>query len=161
MAIVIIGPSSAVPISESNTFPHIYVGDGVNSQHEETLGVAASIASDSTWRLRFFMPPELPSGTAKLWLVALADAITGDAKINAKWASVAMEEDPSSATLNAEAVQTITWSTDDDDQYKSLKIDLDADTIQAGEVVVMDLVFETSGWTLAVVSGWKPFIIWE
>lgn len=154
-------PRSAYPVTSGNTYPNVHVGAGANSKHEEGLGVAASIGADSTWRLRFQMPPALPSGTGKLRLLALANATSGAAKVNPKWASVAVEEDPSSATLNAEGTGTVTWSTGDNDQYKELKITLDADTLVASEEVVMDLVFETSSWTLAAVSTWIASIIWE
>jgi hypothetical protein len=142
-------------------FPNIHVGAGANSKHEEGLGVEASLGADSIWRLRFLMPPTLPSGTGKLRLLALANATSGAAKVNPKWASVAVEEDPSSATLQAETVQTLTWGAGDNDQYKELKVTLDADTLVAGEVVVMDLTFETSSWTLAQVSTWIASIWWE
>jgi hypothetical protein len=125
------------------------------------MGVEASVGADSTWELRFEMPQVLPSGTAKLRLRALADAVTGAAKVNPKWASVAMGEDASSATLNAEGTGTITWSTNDDDEYQELIITLDADTVVADEIIAMNLVFETSSWTLAVVSTWFASIIWE
>ncbi len=153
--------SSAVPVTATKVFPNIHIGAGANSKHEEGLGVMATVDANSTWRLRFQMPPTLPSGTCKLRLLALADAITGVAKVNPKWASVAVEEDASSATLNEETTQTVTWSTDDDDVYKELKVDLDADTVVASEIIVMDLVFETSSWTLAQVSTWIASIIWE
>ena len=107
------------------------------------------------------MPPTLPSGTGKLLLRALANATSGAAKVNPKWASVAAEEDPSGATLNAEGPGTVTWASGDNDQYKELKINLDADTLVGGEEVVMDLTFETSSWTLAQVSTWIASIIWE
>lgn len=156
-----IAPISRFPVSSSNTFPNIHVGAGSNSKHDEGMGVAASIGSDSIWRLRFEMPPVLPTGTGKLKLTALAAATTGNAKINPKWASVNDEEDPSSATLNAEGTSTLTWASGDSDVYKELLIILDADTLVAGETVVMDLTFETSSWTLAVVSTWRATIIWE
>lgn len=155
-------PYSAFPVTSGKVFPNIHVGAGANSKHEEGLGVMASVSGDAIWRLRFQMPPSsLPSGTGKLRLIALAAATSGAAKVNAKWASVATEEDPSSASLNAEGTSTLTWSTGDDDQYKELKITLDADTLVADEIVVMDLTFETSSWTLAEVSTWIPTIIWE
>ena len=154
-------PNSAYPVTSSRVFPNIHVGAGSNSKHDEGLGVEASVGADATWRLRFHMPPTLPSGTGKLRLLALANATSGAAKINCKWASVAVEEDPSSATLNAEGTSTVTWGSGDNDQYKELKVTLDADTLVASEVVVMDLVFETSSWTLAQVSTWIPTIIWE
>lgn len=155
-------PNSAFPVTASRVFPNFHVGAGANSKVDEGMGVQASVGADSIWRLRFHMPPtSLPSGTGKLRLLALADATSGAAKVNPKWASVAVEESPSGATLNAETVQTVTWASGDNDQYKELKVTLDADTLVAGEVVVMDLVFETSSWTLAQVSTWIASIIWE
>ena len=155
-----IHPRSTFPTT-SDGFPNFHVGAGANSKHDEGLGVAASLGTNITWRLRFKMPPTLPAGTGKLDLEALANATAGAAKVNPKWASVAMGEDPSSAALNAEGTTTFTWSAGDNDDYRQAKIALDADTLVAGEIVVMDLVFETAGWTLAVVSTWLPSIIWE
>jgi hypothetical protein len=154
-------PHSAFPVTAGRVFPAFHTGAGANSKHDEGLGVEASLGADATWRLRFAMPPTLPSGTGKLRLLALANATSGAAKVNPKWASVAAEEDPSSATLNAEGTQTVTWAAGDNDQYKELKVTLDADTLVAGEVVVLDLVFETASWTLAQVSTWQPSVIWE
>lgn len=154
-------PHSAYPATSGRTFPNFHVGAGANSKHDEGLGVEASVGADSIWRLRFKMPPTLPTGTCKLDLWALANATSGNAKVNAKWASVAVEEDPSSATLNAEGTSTLSWGAGDNDQYKNLKITLDADTVVANEVIVLDLVFETASWTLAAVSTWQPSVIWE
>lgn len=154
-------PNSIFPVTAGRVFPNFHVGAGSNSKQDEGLGVEASVGADATWRLRFLMPPSLPTGTGKLRLLALANATAGNAKVNPKWASVAPEEDPSSATLQAEGTQTVSWSTGDNDQYKELKVTLDADTLVASEVVVMDLVFETSSWTLAQVSTWIPSIIFE
>lgn len=154
-------PHSTFPVTADRVFPNFHVGAGANSKHDEGLGVEASVGADSTWRLRFQMPPSLPTGTGKLRLLALANATSGVAKVNPKWVSVAVEEDPSGATLNAEGTSTVTWSTGDDDQYKELKVTLDAETLVASEEVVMDLVFETTSWTLAQVSTWIASIIWE
>lgn len=155
-------PHSTFPVTAGRVFPNFHVGDGANSKQDEGLGVEASVGADSTWRLRFQMPPDLTGlGTGKLRLLALADAVAGVAKVNPTWASVAVEEDPSSATLNGEGTQTVTWSAGDDDVYKELKVDLDADTLVANEEVVMDLIFETTDWTLAQVSTWIVSIIWE
>lgn len=157
----LITPISAVPVTAPRVFPNVHIGAGANSKHDEGLGVEASVGADATWRLRFPMPPTLPTGTAKLRLLALANATSGAAKVNPKWASVAVEEDPSGATLLAEGTGTITWGAGDNDQYKELKIILDADTLVANEVCVMDLVFETTSWTLAAVSTWLTMIVWE
>lgn len=154
-------PHSAFPVTAGRVFPNFHVGASANSKHDEGLGVEAGVGADATWRLRFQMPPTLPTGTGKLRLLALANATSGVAKINPKWVSVAIEEDPSGATLNAEGTSTVTWSTGDNDQYKELKVTLDADTLVASEEVVMDLVFETTDWTLAQVSTWIASVIWE
>ena len=155
-------PQSAVPDSTGDSYPIVYSGDGGGtSVLEQGLGVAASIGADVTWHLRFQMPPSLPTGTCKLRLLVLADAITGNAKVNPKWKSIAVGEDPSAQTLTAETVQTKTWSTDDDDEYQEVKVTLDADTVVASEIIAMALVFETSSWTLAVESCWIPSVIWE
>ena len=154
-------PFSSHPATADRVFPNVHVGAGANSKHEHGMGVEASLGADATWRLRFQMPPSLPTGTCKLRLTALANATTGAAKVNPKWVSVAAGEDPSSATLVAEGTGTITWAAGDNDDYKQLEITLDADTIVLDEIVVMDLVFETSGWTLAQISTWQAIIVWE
>jgi hypothetical protein len=154
-------PNSAIPVTANRVFPSVHVGAGATSKHDEGLGVEASLGADAIWRLRFQMPPDsLPSGTCQLRLLALANATTGNAKVNPKWASVAPEESPSGATLNAETVQTLTWGAGDNDQYKELTVTLDADTPVAGEVIAMDLTFETSSWTLAAVSTWSVCVRW-
>jgi len=156
-------PHSAFPVDADDVFPNIHVGAGANSKHDEGLGVAnaTDIAADATWRLRFQMPPTLPTGTGKLRILSLSSAETGVVKPHVKWASVAVEEDPSAATLNDEGVGTITWGSADDDQYKETLVTLDADTLVASEEVVMDLVFEDASMTLAVVSTHIVSIIWE
>jgi len=141
-------------------FNNFHVG-GTNSRKDNGIGVEASVSSDSTAELRFELPPSLPTGTGKLRLRALANATTGAAKILPEWACVAMEEAPDTITLNSETTQTVTWSTGDNDQYKELKVTLDADTLVGGEVVVMHLTFQTTSWTLAQVSTWQASIIWE
>lgn len=153
-------PHSAYPTT-SDAFPSFHVGAGANSKHDEGFGVSASLGTNTIWRLRFQMPPSLPTGTCKLRLLALANATSGAAKVNPKWVSVAVEEDPASATLNDEGTGTVTWSTGDNDQYKELKVTLDADTVVASEEIVMDLTFETTSWTLAQVSTWIASVIWE
>ena len=155
-------PSSSFPVTAGNVFPSFHVGAGANSKQDFGLGVAASIAADSTWRLRFLMPQStLPTGMCKLRLLALANATTGNAKVNPKWVSVAAGADPSSATLVAEGTSSLTWAAGNNDDYMELKITLDADIPVAGEMIVMDLVFETTLWTLAQVSTWLASVIWE
>lgn len=160
----VVWPHSAVPVTSGMVYPAIFSGDGGTFTHQEGLGVvdATTLTSDAIWRLAFWMPPtSLPSGTCKLQIWALADAVTGNLKINPKWASVAAEEDSSSATLQAEGTQTISWGANDDDEYKELKVTLDADTPVAGEMIVMDLTIEDTNTTLAVHSALIVRIIFE
>jgi hypothetical protein len=155
-------PSSQVYDGSANVFPNVFVGDGANAHRTEGCGVVASLAANAEVDLEFWMPPgSLPSGTPKLRLIALADAVTGDAKVTPSWASVAIEEDPSAATLNSEGTSTLTWGANDDDEYKELKITLDADTVVAGECIVMHLQFTTASWTLAQVSNWIISVVFE
>ena len=155
-------PFSAYPVTADRVFRNVHVGGGANSKHDEGLGVEASLGADAIWRLRFLMPPTLPTGTGKIRLIQLSNVGgTQAAKVNPKWASVALGENPSAATLNAEGTSTLSLVVGDADDYKEVKVTLDADTLVAGEIVVMDLTFETTGWTLAVVSTWQAAIIWE
>lgn len=155
-------PASVAYDGSANVYPLIYVGDGANAHRTETIGCVASLGSNAEVDLEFFMPPSsLPSGTGKLRIVGMADAVTGSAQITPSWASVAMGEDPSAATLTSEGTTTMTWSTNDDDEYQEATVTLDADTLVAGEIVVMHLQFTTASWTLAVESGWRFSIIWE
>ena len=164
-------PNSAYPTT-SNAFPNIHVGGGANSKNEEGLGVAASLAADTIWRLRFQMPTTLPTGTPTFRLLVLANATAGVARVNPKWVSVAVGESPSGATPIAETVtptsragnaggsgDTLTWGTGDADQYLELRWTMDADTVVAGEIIICDLTFETASWTLAAVSTWIPSIL--
>jgi hypothetical protein len=155
-------PHSAYPVTK-DVFENVHVGDGAYSPHEVGLGLAAAadLSADATWRLRFQMPPSLPTGTCKLRVLSLADAITGAIAWDVQWRSVAVEEDPTDTALNAEGPANMTWSTGDDDQYKESKVTLDADTVVASEEIVMDLIFEDTGTTLAVVSTHHVSIIWE
>lgn len=152
-------PFSRLPITPLATFSSVHFGL-VNDRREEGMGVRASLDQDGTWELRFETPQVLPTGTPRLRLLALAHAEAGEAKVNPAWVSVAPEESPDTAILNAEGTQTLSWGVGDNDQYKELQVVLDADTVIAGELIVMHLNFETTGWTLAVVSTWQASIIW-
>ena len=151
-------PYSSFPATADVVFPNIHAS---SSQNEEGLGVEASVSPSGTWQLVYEMPPTLPTGTGKLRLRAQAAATSGVAKVNPTWGSVAVEESPGVVSLTAEGTSTVTWASGDSDVYKELKVTLDADTLVASEFVVMNLVFETTSWTLAVISTWQASIIWE
>jgi len=154
-------PHSSFPTT-SDAFPNFHVA---GNSHDEGLGVSASLSVNTIWRLRFQMPTTIPSGTMKLLLRALsAPGATQAAKVNPKWAIVDTQESPN-VTLDAEGVTTVDWtgSGNEDNEYLDTKINLDAHAYSpsSNAELVMDLVFENDGWTLATVSTWIVSIIWE
>lgn len=156
-------PDSVTFPSNGNVFPNVH-STGTNSSTFEGIGVTASLGADSDLQMEFEMPPTLPTGTAKLVCRAMANATSNAAKFNPRWKSFGTEEDTDIAKTaypTAEGTQTITWAASDDEQYKEVKVTLDADTIVASEIIHMYLQFETTSWTLAATSTWKFFIIWE
>jgi hypothetical protein len=160
-------PSSIAFDTTGRSFPNVHIGDGANAHQTDGIGVEASLGGETEVDLEFDMPPgSLPSGTCKLNCIALADATSGIAVLVPSWASVAVEEDPSAATLTSEGTTTLEWGANDDDEYKQTKITLDADTPVAGEKIVMHLKFDNNDgggntWTLAVVSTWQFSVIFE
>ena len=157
-------PSSVVYVDPGKVFPSVHTGAGANSKHDEGHGVMASLSADATLRLRILIPPAIPTGTAKLKLRTLANATSGAAKVNPKCAKVADTEDPSSAALTALGTQTLTWAAGENDKYKIASVDLTTIAIAAADVgkeLIVDLVFETSGFTLTQVSTWRCWLVWE
>ena len=146
-------------------FPNTHAVTTNNHQHEG-VGVEASLGADVDIQLEFLMPASLPTGTAKLVVEAMADATSGIATLNPRWKTWAPEEDRDVAKTTyptAEGESTVTWASGDDHVVKQNKIDLDAETIVAGETIHMylQLIQASSKWTLAQVSTWKFYIIWE
>lgn len=154
-----IAPISMTPDASGEVTKRTHVG-GTNGRRIQGLGVttATLLTADRTWWLVFPMPPELPAGTAKLWLRGIANVSSGNAVFNPSWASVALENFDT-ITLNAEGNTTITFTAAD--AFHDAKITLDADTIVAGEMVVMALVAVDASWTITAASTWLASIIWE
>lgn len=171
-------PSSAVPVGTSGeVFPNIHDGDGATTHgFDEGLGVAnaTDLTADREWSLTFQMPTTLPTGTATFRLIALADIQAGDLSVDPSWASVAMDEDPSAATLTAEGPDpdsrvggdgsdtdnsTFGWATADDDVYLEARWTLNADTVVAGEVIVMRLRIDDGDTDVAAVTTLLPSVI--
>lgn len=128
------------------------------------LGVAASIAADSTWRGAFILPQVLPSGTPKLRLFLRANAASGSVKVNPKWTFVSDGENfgTPSPTPAAEGTTTVTWATGDEYDLKVVDIPLDINdwTGAEGLVVKMNLVFEAAGWSMLTPVWCKPVLVW-
>lgn len=157
-----LSPVSAVPgDATGRLFPLIYNGAGGNGVSlEEGLGVMASLSADSTWELRFHIPPTVPTGTMKLRLLALANATSGAAKVTVKDGRAPAGSNPSSAALTSETQVSLTWAAGNNDQYLETKVTLTT-VPQGNDVLVVGLVFNTTGWTLAVPSAWIATLIWE
>lgn len=155
-------PRSVVFPINGKSFPNIHEG-ATNSKSEEGIGVIASLDADARVELRFSMPPVIPAGVGKLRCRALANAVVGDAKFLVQWKSVAIGEtaDVSDVNLNSEGLSTLTWGAGDNDDYKQLEINLDADVLTLNEELVLEVIFESATWTLAQLSTWTFSVIWE
>lgn len=150
MAGAIWHPNSVACVTAPKVFPALYVCAGAGFKRFRGMGWMASLDGDALWELVFTpFGSALPSGTAKFSAWCFANATTGAAKFNIKWASAALGEDPSGLTLQAEGTSTLTWAAGGGDKPLELLVTLDADTITAAESVVMQVVGETTGWTLA------------
>lgn len=134
----------------------------LTSELPEGLGFPASVADGDAWRLFFRVPNVLPSGTCKLLMSCFANATTGNAVVNPAWKSYGANEVPATADLTAEGDTTITFATT---AYREtqVKVTLDADTIVAGELIMLEIRAETTSsvWTLAATMAMVPCIIWE
>lgn len=155
-------PFSSFPVDPGIVYPDIHYSG--NAEYDIALGVTAISGTSGTWDLRWKIPETIPSGQAKIRLWSIADATSGAAKVNPSWHIF----DPGSEGPNhdngaAEGVTTVTWGGGEDHIYKETKIDLDAYswTGEDGKVLAMELLFDHSGWTLAVKSVWIPYLIWE
>jgi hypothetical protein len=145
--------------SNGNVYPGYHVGSTNNRQWYGHRCIA-SLGTDSILELMFQIPQVLPSGVSKLRCLILADAVAGNGVINPAWASLAVGEDYDTISLNAEGNDTTTWAAGDDEELLESIITLDADTIVADEIVVMQITFDDT-WTLAAISTWDFSIIWE
>ncbi len=171
-------PSSVFPVGTSGeVFPNVHSGAGANAAvEEEGLGVAnaTDLTADRGWSLRFQMPTTLPTGTATFRLLALAAIQAGDLSVDPAWVSVAADEDPSAATLTAEGPDpdsrvggdgsnvdnsTFGWAALDDDKYIEARWTLNADTVLAGEVIVMHLKIVDADTDVAAVTTLFPSVI--
>jgi hypothetical protein len=157
-----LNPISALPATANYTWPDIYWTDS-NDFQIEGLGVAASLGGDAELHYVWLCPPSLPTGNAKLELIGFCHSGSGNAAINPKWASFAFDEDfdVSEGSLNAEGEEVVTWGGSDDNKFKRVKVDLDADTVVADEFIQMRLDLVSANWTLNTRSIWLPSIIWE
>ena len=153
-------PNSSAIVT-AGLFPNTHVFGGSNFSRLEGFAFPASVAADSTYEFAWKLPSTLPTGTLKLDLSLAANATSGAAKLNPKWNMVDYEVDITGVTLSAEGVQTVTWAAGDNVQVKHLQVNLDAVTPLASQWLIMQLVGETSGWTLAQILTVVPLLVFE
>lgn len=153
-------PFSRYPITQNTAYPMFYdPGSGVGVRRMLGMGIGPSITLEASWGLFWAAPLVIPSGTMKLELWSRANAVSGVARVNPRWAGVAMGQNPGAIAPVAEGTQSITWSAAD--VIIQTKIILDASTLTAGQVLEMVLAFDPSGFTLAVESCHWAWLIWE
>jgi len=153
----------SVPMAYNTTnyFNAPYIG-GTNSRVFMSMwGIVASLGANvniySIWQIQ-----EAPTATMKLGLYSLANATTGVAKVNPAWAAGNVGTNFDTVSLSAEGTSTITWSTGNDEDILETKITLDAATAPtAGQLLFMQIAFETASWTLAQNSYWSCVLIDE
>jgi len=143
--------------------PFNFDRDGANDHRDKThVGLDASLPSNATVHLSFEAPPVLPSGTAKLRVIALCDVAADFMTFQTLWRSVAIGEDPSSLILASEGDSTLTWVGGDNDKYLEKKVPLvTTDVVVASEIIIVQIIFKGGAGRIADLSSWTFSIIWE
>ncbi len=156
-------PSSLVFVTSGLVGPAVHVG-AASTGLRRTRGIrvvaAADLSANADVEMTFDMPPALPSGTGKLILVGRTTG-TGNSLIAIDWASVAIGEDPSAATLLSEGTSILTVAGGDSDKFLRLKVTLDADTLTADKIVCMRMRFIQASYTLNQPFTVAPSMRWE
>jgi hypothetical protein len=125
------------------------------------MAVKASLDADAIWRLSFQLPPFFPTGTMKLVLRGNAPATSGVAKVTPSWAKVGDGVDISGVSLSAETQQSYTWSVSNSNLTNKVTLTSPPSAGDENKMILMDLTFNTTSWTLAQISVWTAFLIWE
>lgn len=148
-----------LPATQGKVFPNVHLTAG--SRSIPGLGVMASLSGDAIYSNIFALPrTTLPTGTCTFVCKMVANATTGNAKINIKWARLSATANLD-AVVGAEGVQTVSWAAGDNDDTKEYTVTLDQATPTAGESIYLEIVFETSSWTLAqVLTVFEAHIDW-
>ena len=126
-------------------------------------GVSASLATDATLTMVYQMPYDgLPSGTMKVVLLSVAQAIAGTAQVAVEWSAVTASGNMDTVTLANEGTSAIAWGAGDTGNFKQTVVTLDATAAPStGEYLTMVLTYDATNWTLAAESVWNCGVIWE
>lgn len=146
--------------ASGNLFPNFYIpATNTNAAGAiEGVGVVASLAADAPAVLQFNLPESIPTGTAKLRCLAMANATSGVAKLTIKDGQTAAGSNIGAATLSTETQVSQTWATAD--ILVENKVTLTT-APTANDILTILATFNTSGWTLAAVSVWQFSLVWE
>lgn len=146
--------------ASGNLFPNFYIpATNTNSAGAiEGIGVVASLGSDASAILQFNLPESIPTGTAKLRLLAWANATTGTAKVTVKDGQTAVGSNIGATTLSSETQVSQAWTTAD--VIVENKVTLTTSPT-ANDILTVNVTFNTSGWTLAAASTWQVSLVWE
>lgn len=161
-----IGPISAMPATE-DAFPNIYV-TAAAGRLWDSMGVVASLGTDTQWELEFPLPPVDPGGTLKLMFESRADVVADQsAFIHILWAALAAGESFDTKSLVDEHSGVgfeIEHTTADDDEPIVNKFTLDADgsiTYGTDIKIRMNVLCDKTSWDLAVTWAFNCWLIWE
>lgn len=146
--------------ASGNLFPNFYIpATNTNGAGAlEGIGVVASLGSDASAILQFNLPESIPTGTAKLRLLAWANATTGTAKVTVKDGQTAVGSNIGATTLSSETQVSQAWTTAD--VIVENKVTLTTSPT-ANDILTVNVTFNTSGWTLATASTWQVSLVWE
>lgn len=147
--------------SSANVFQAPLVGGTNSRRFMPQWGIVASLGANvnvrSIWKIQ-----TAPSATLKLVLYSVANAATGVAKVNPSWAPGAVGTNFDTVSLSAEGTTTVTWATGNEYDILETKITLDATTLPtAGQLLFLQILFETASWTLAQKSYWSHILLDE
>ena len=144
----VISPMYYIPATNTNTAGAI-----------EGCGVVASLAADTNLTMQFNLPEVIPAGTLKLRTLIWANATTGNAQFTVSDGQTAPGSNIGATTLTAEGSQgPITWTAADVLVEKKTSL---TTVPVANDILTIQVVFKTSGWTLAQVSVWQFSLVWE
>lgn len=152
-------PKSAVAVDAGYVFDGSYI-NLTHSIYAEGLGVvdATTLDQDASWMLIFRLPEVLPSGQCTLSSMIWANATSGVVRVNPEIGII--DADENWPTLVAEGNADTTWAAGDDQQAKELTVDMDAVTIAAGKLLIVEYKIINTGTTISVASFHQPSLIW-
>jgi hypothetical protein len=127
----------------------------------EGIQVVGSLASDALAALAFITPNPVPTGTPKLRSLFQANATSGVAKYTVKDGNAGNSTNPGTAAMTTEGQTTLpTWTTQD--VLVESKVSLNGlGSPAVGDLLVVGIIFNTSGWTLTAVLNGMHMLVWE